>query len=73
MSGWFRAELASALRALLESAPKHDALPSERANYCLRKAEFLDYVAVAEAGASAQALLAAARARHQAQDIALGF
>lgn len=73
MAGWFRSELSAQLRALLASAPAHDSLSGERANYCLRKAEFLDFVAVADPSLSAQASLASARARHQAQDIALGY
>jgi hypothetical protein len=68
-----RSELQATLRTLLASAPLHDAQASDRANYALRKAEFLDYVSVAEPALTATAALAAVRARNYAQDIALGF
>ncbi|MGI9003529.1 MAG: hypothetical protein ACR2GH_18055 [Pseudonocardia sp.] len=61
------------MRELLASVPRYGADSQQRADYQVRKAEVLDFLAAANPSQAAQAMALAARARYEARAIALDY
>ena len=73
MSRWVELEIAAAIRMLLASIPPQETTTRQRADYQLRKAEVLDWLAATHPAWAAQATAISARARHEARALALDY
>lgn len=68
-----QSEVSAVMRELLSSVPRYGADSQQRADYQLRKAEVLDFLAAANPVVAAQAMALASRARYEARAIACDY
>lgn len=73
MSRVVQAEVSAAMRELLSSVPSHGASSQVRADWHLRKADVLDFVAATNPQYVVQAMTLALRARSEAHAIACDY